>query len=258
MRNLELSIFACLLCATLGAQTVLTFDFDNATASGGVITQDIFLNGDGYRLTLTHGSGNGATLTTINNDQYLHSTTGSRTQQNWTVSLIKNGQTENFNFVSIDYLNTSNLSHVFVVGDLMNNAVSNQVTIAANASGTILSNGAASSNNMTAALIFTPTFTGTFDVYFNNLQIAPVSLLSNTDFQNNDLTAFLPNNDTFVLQGEFLRDAQVSIVNLAGQVVHTATVDTVNMQIDLAAWVRGMYVVRVKNGSQVQTLKFVR
>lgn len=254
-----LLLAACFFLQIIHAQQFIEFDFDNATATGGTVTQDVFVNGDGYRLTLTHGAAAGAMLTVLTGtDAYFHGSVGSRPQQNWTISLIKNGQAENFNFVSVAYQNTSNgTNHTMIVADANNNVISNQAAIAPGNTGTFVVDNMANATNLSSARIVGLTFTATFDVYFNNLRLIPVSLLSSDEVVKQQIRSYQPNANTLVLEGDTIENATVTILNLQGQQVYTATASDRLFIMDTQSLNSGLYIATITNNGFVAHLKFV-
>lgn len=259
MKQNYLTILAILCIGIAHAQSFIEFDFDNATVNGGTITQDIFLNGDGYRVTVVHGAAAGAVVNAITGtDKYFYGSTGSRPQQNWTISLIKNGQTENFNFVSVDYRNTSsNSNHTMLVADVNNNLISNQIAISPGNTGAFMVDNAANATNLSTARIVGLTFTATFDVYFNNLRILPISLLSNNDFTKQQIKHYQPSKDVLVFEGDTLERANISIVNLQGQQVFNVAATSNSFTVNTASWNQGLYIATVENNGFVEVVKFV-
>ena len=145
--------------------------------------QDVTAGGIGYRLTAVHGStSNAALFNDGTGDLFLEATGGKRPEQNWTITLIKTGTQENFDFISVDYLNTGGSTHTFIIGDdNNNNAISTQTNIPPSNAGTLVVSNAANATNIPFCVIFEFSFFTTEETYFNNLRIKPVSLLSNDD-----------------------------------------------------------------------------
>ncbi len=252
--------FLILAFYTITAQAqYIEFDFDNATINGNTVTQDVTVNGIGYRLTAVHGSNSTAALFDDGTgDLSLRGTGGSRPEQNWTISLIKAGSAENFDFVSVDYFNNSGSTHTFIVGDSNNNAISAQTNIPPSGTGTLIVATPANATNLPSCLIFGFTFSATMDTYFDNLRIRPVSLLSNEDEMLESVQYFQNSNQNLVLSHRELEGATIEIMHLNGQLLTSSTADAIDYVVDVANLASGLYVARVTLGNQVETIKFVK
>ncbi|EAS19473.1 hypothetical protein BBFL7_00018 [Flavobacteria bacterium BBFL7] len=258
MKHLYSILIVTLFTITAQAQYI-EFDFDTATINGNTVTQDITVNGIGYRLTAVHGSNSPAALFDDGTgDLSLRSTGGSRPEQNWTLTLIKAGSSENFDFVSVDYFNNSGATHTFIIGDSNNNAISAQTTISPSDTGTMIVATPANAVNLPSCLIYGFSFSATIDTYFDNLRIRPVSLLSNEDETLESVQYFQNDAHNVVLSHRELEGATIDIMNLNGQLLSTLTADAVDYEIDVANLASGLYVARVTMDDQVETIKFIK
>lgn len=257
MKHLYLTLLIILIAFTGNAQFI-EFDFDNATVSGNSVTQDIFIGSDGYRLTATHGSNSPATL--FNNgtgDLFIQGTGGSRPEQNWTLTLIKNGSSENFDFISVDYFNNSGSNHTFIIGDTSNNPISAQTSIPPSDAGTLIVANQANATNLNSCLIFGLSFFSTMETYFNNLRIRPVSLLSNEDVKLSSVNYYQNAFKNLILSHERLEGATVEIMDMNGQLLNSIKVTSADdYEVDTSSYASGIYIARISIGNQVETIKF--
>ncbi|MGJ8684811.1 MAG: T9SS type A sorting domain-containing protein [Nonlabens sp.] len=261
MKHLYLLLIASLFSYTAQAQFI-EFDFDNATVSGNTVTQDVFLNGIGYRLTAVHGSTSPGTLfDNGTGDLFLQATGGGRPEQNWTFSLIKAGSSENFDFISVDYLNNGTSSvHTFVIADDNNNLIMGQTNIPPGNGGTFIpdSGTAANALNVSSCLVAGLTFFSTMETYLNNLRIRPVSLLSNEDVALEQVNYYQNSVKNLFLSHSQLESAQIEIMNMNGQLIQTLIADSNDYEVNVSELSSGMYLAQVIIDDQVQTIKFIK
>lgn len=259
LRLSMLTIFASWFC---NAQTIL-YDFDNAIVSANTskITQNGIVNGVNYEVQLIHGAGTGAALHTLGaSDNFVRGTTGARTEQNWTVSIVSVGQNVNFNFESVEYQHFGGATHTFIIGDTNNNPISTQATIQPGVSGSFTVDPAnvANATNIDEFLIYGFSFFATEEVYFNNLRLTPTALLSNSDVENEKVNYFQNNSMDLVLSHPTLEKTTIELYNMSGQLIKTIQPDNNLVEVNLQDFASGLYVAKIQLQNSLQTIKFMK
>ncbi len=261
MKKLLLSLSFALITTICFSQTIL-YDFDNATVSSNLteISQNAIVNGVNYQVKIEHDAPGGADLHTLGaNDKFIKGTTGARSEQNWTVRIVSTGQNVNFNFESVEYQHFGGGTHTFIIGDTNNNPISAQATIQPGGSGTFVVDPAnvAFATDINEFLIFGFSFSATLEVYFNNLRLTPTALLSNDDFNKEQVNYFQNSSMNLVLSHSSLEATTIQLFNTAGQLMKTISPQANRIEIDTQDFASGLYIARVQLDDSVQSIKFM-
>jgi|GEM_PF-5430095 len=261
MKKLLLSVMALTGCFAIG-QTIL-YDFDNATiaSNGAEITQDAIVNGVNYEVQITHGAGTGADLHTLGtSDKFIKGTTGSRTQQNWTVRIVSVGQNVNFNFESVEYQHFGGGTHTFIIGDTNNNPISAQAVVQPGGSGTFVVDPAnvAFATDINEFLIFGFSFFATQEVYFNNLRLTPTPLLSNDEAAVEQVNYFQDRSRNLIMSHSSLENTTIQVFNASGQLLDTLQPESDRIEVNTQDYASGLYIAKIVLEDKVQSIKFMK
>lgn len=253
---------AFLFCLFSHAQNI-TFDFDNATVNAATdqIEQTVIVNGVQFKLIGVHETLTGLGFQTYGtNDQWIKVSNGTRTLQQWRFTLKRNGLNENFDYISTDYFNSGNFTHTILAGDINNNAITGQTQVSPGSNGALTpsTTGASFATGISSFVLFGFTANAHVDVHFNDIELAPVSLLSNHEVAINSVNYYQDHNQNWILESEHLEGAQIVIYNYTGQKIKSFEPMSSLFKIQTQNFKPGLYFAHITLNQVTQVIKFMK
>jgi len=251
--TLTLILFFNLISAS--AQNV-AFTIDNATTSGGIVTETVTIGGDTFTLTATHSSNSEASLFNNGGGDLLFFWGGSGVPNtNWEITVTQNGSPIAFDLVSLGFAGFVANGNIIDVTNNSGDPISTGVTINNGQSGDFPIENPENITNINSFLITGTTQNSLVFVDFHNIVIVPGEVLSINSNELSNLQVYPnPANDFLTIETGTLNDKLVRIFDISGKLVLdtivTKTLNTSNLQ-------NGLYILEIQENDAISTSKLI-